>query len=318
MVRRVVARLEPALVATLRDLRPLIYADGGSPGDDRPAHVRSASSVRRLGSRLVIVQDDVQVLAFVARDGVEAVLLPRGEGGRRVFDDGLGNKHAKMDLEAGVRLDDDRLLALGSGSTPARERMVLLERDAVRVIEASALYAALRAEPRFSGSELNVEGAVVIDGALRLFQRGNGAPREGLAAVNATVDLVLAEVLAWLDGAGPPPALGAITQYDLGAIQGASYGFTDAAIMADGRVAFVACAEASPDVVRDGEVLGCRFGLLEPTQATVTEIVEVDGQPTRLKIEGIEPRPEPGAFDVVVDMDRPDEPSRIGLLHVTL
>jgi hypothetical protein len=49
------------------------------------------------------------------------LLLPQGEGGRRQFDDRLGNKAAKLDLEAGVVLPDGRFVALGSGSTARRE-----------------------------------------------------------------------------------------------------------------------------------------------------------------------------------------------------
>ncbi len=82
----------------------------------------------------------------------------------------------KMDLEACALLPDGRLIALGSGSTAARERIVVVTPDdGVRVVEGAATYAQLRARGDSSGSELNLEGAVVVDGVLRLFQRGNGA-----------------------------------------------------------------------------------------------------------------------------------------------
>jgi len=276
--------------------------------------------VRRNGERLVIVQDDVNVLVLRHGERTGAVLLPAGEGGRRRFETAHGNKHAKLDLEACAALPDGRLVAFGSGSTRARERLVVLgEADSVRVVDAPALYAQLRGEAAFAGSELNVEGALVVSDALRLFQRGNGAPLAGASPVNATVDLSLQEFVRWLDGGSSLPLLHDVTQYDLGHTQGVPFTFTDAALMCDGRVAFLACAEASPDTYRDGEVLGCCFGISDYKSVRLGPIVHADGHPTRLKLEGIESRPaSPGSFDVVADMDRPDEPALWGRLEVRL
>ena len=66
-------------------------------------------------------------------------------------------------------------------------------------------------------------------------------------------------------------------------------------------------------------VLGCRFGWLElgDAEAIVTTVREPDGRATRFKFEGIESRADgPSIFDVVADMDRPDEPAVIAELHV--
>ena len=59
---------------------------------------------------------------------------------------------------------------IGSGSSPLRERFVIVD-DAVTLREMHAFYDALRAV--FAG-ELNLEGAVVDGDDLLLFQRGNG------------------------------------------------------------------------------------------------------------------------------------------------
>jgi hypothetical protein len=69
-----------------------------------PAHVRAASAIRRQGSRLVVVQDDVNAFAALdVRTGiVQPILLPAGLDGSRVYDDRRGNKAAKLDLEASV------------------------------------------------------------------------------------------------------------------------------------------------------------------------------------------------------------------------
>jgi hypothetical protein len=49
----------------------------------------------------------------------------------------------------------------------------------------------------------------------------------------------------------------------------------------------------------------------------MTGVVDGDGQPTRLKLEGIETRAGNGTvFDVVADMDRGDEPAQIAELIV--
>jgi len=297
-----------------------MYADGGSALQDRPGHVRAASAVRRLGSRLVIVQDDVNAIAFHDEESEEthARLLPRGPGGRRVFDDVIGNKKGKLDLEACAALPDGRLVAFGSGSSPMREKLAVLGASAEpRVHDARALYGVLRAHAGFAGSELNVEGAVVLDGTLVLFQRGNGAARGGLEPVNAVGTLDLAAFLRFLDEGGPTPELLSVARVELGEIAGAKLGFTDATLTGDGRIAVLACAEASPDAVRDGPVLGCRVGLLDHEPLRMTDVLDAHGRRSTLKLEGIEHRPDsPLTFDVVADTDRPEEPALLGRLRV--
>lgn len=318
--------------AVLHDLVPLRYAGGEDLASDRLGHVRAASAVRRWQGRLVLVQDDVNVLALVgatrgAAKGeagrVEPRLLPWGEGQRRTFDEGRGNKAAKLDLEAGLVLPDGRFVALGSGSTPRRERMVVAWPDGrVELREGAELYAALRAEVGFSGAELNVEGATVVGDRLWLFQRGNGATTATADPVDAIAELDLAAWVAWLDGRGRLPPLIRVTTYDLGTIAGVRLGFTDAATLPDGRVAFVAAAEASPDAVRDGEVLGCRFGVIAGDDVLTCDVTDPGGEPSRLKLEGLELAAsgdgEGGLwrFWVAVDMDRPDQPAMLGDLRV--
>jgi hypothetical protein len=104
---------------------------------------------------------------------------------------------------------------------------------------------------------------------------------------------------------------------DLGEAQGVPYGFTDATLCDDGSLAFLACAEDSADVRSDGPVLGCRFGWLDADGARLADVIEPDGRPTTLKLEGIEARPGVATiFDVVADMDRPDEPALLLELHL--
>ena len=113
------------------------------------------------------------------------------------------------------------------------------------------------------------------------------------------------------------PEVRNVAQYDLGGVGDVPFTFTDAAPMPDGRIAFLACAEASPDTYQDGEVLGCRFGIADETGVLISPIRHFDGRPVTRKLEGLEPRPgEELSFDVVADMDRPGEPALFGRLEV--
>jgi gamma-glutamylaminecyclotransferase len=315
------ARHDSQLTATLRDARPLAF-ERADVERDLPRHVRAGSAVRRWGQRLVVVQDDVHALALLDENSgaIAPLVLPPGADGRRTFGEALGNKALKLDLEACVVLADGRLVALGSGSTPSRQHLVVVSDDyAVRVVDGSELYAQLRSRIDFAGSELNLEGAVVSSSALCLFQRGNGAPRDGIEPVNAIGDLDCDAFVHWLDG-GAVPVLARVRQVDLGTVAGVRFGFTDAAALPDGRIAFVAAAENSPDTFRDGEVAGCRFGIIDGHDIYVTDIRDEGGAPIQLKLEGIDWRGEHAdggwEFAVVADMDTPDTPALLATLRV--
>jgi hypothetical protein len=228
-----------------------------------------------------------------------AVTLPAGEDGARQFDDLRGNKRFKLDLESCVAVDG-ALVAFGSGSLPPRERIVTVRGTEVEVIDASALYAAFHACREFSGSELNVEGAAVLGGTLRLFNRGNGAPKGELRPVNASCDLDLASVLR-----GSVPPLRNVVQYDLGEIGGLPLTLTDAETIGGGAILYAAAAEDSPDATRDGPVAGCAIGIIEGDSA---RYCIVEGNPG--KIEGILPIA-PDRLLAVVDPDDPRIPSTL-------
>ena len=314
--------MSPSLVATLGTPTPLLYDHGAHPLEDLPGHVRAASSIRRQGSRLVILQDDVSALAVLdpSTGSTYPILLPKGPEGARVFDDERGNKKLKLDLEACIVLPDGRLVAFGSGSTRHREKIVTVAagKDALaQQMSGERLYADLRVHSDARGARLNIEGAVVQGPWLRLLQRGNS--KRGFEPWNAILDVSLDKFVGWLDGRNPFPPVRRIFEVHLGDLAGVPFGFTDAAVADDGRIAFLACAEDTEDALSDGPVMGCRFGWLDADNQSVvmTDVVDSDGQPTRLKLEGIEVRIGGGAvFDVVADMDRGDEPGQIAELIV--
>ena len=319
------AHHDPRLLIQVLSRRPLRYTAGADPALDRPAHVRAASSLVRVGAQMLAIQDDAHFVAVIDPDTweVRAITLPAGPDGKRQFDDLRGTKALKLDLEACVVVPEASgalLIAFGSGSTPQRERIlvmrdVMTDEPAMRLVEATALYAALRA-PAFAGSELNLEGAVLLPSgqALRLFQRGNGAPRGALQPVDATCDIAWPALAAYLaDPSGvPPPPLEAITRYDLGLLNGARLTFTDATPCPNG-ILYSASAERSPNAVEDGPVVGSAIGLL-PSVGTprYAPIVDLDGELLPLKIEGLllDDR-DPGLVFLVADADDPLAPSEL-------
>ena len=341
MTRRVVARHDPTLTARIVARSPLRYATGADATLDRPAHVRAGSSLAWVGDRLAVVQDDANFLALVdPRDAsVLVTALPAGAGGKRQFDDGRGNKRFKMDLEAVASVAGGAgpplVVAFGSGSSERRERVVIARgltpdgisraRVDVAVRDAAGLYAALRALRAFAGSELNVEAAMLVhhdEGArLRLFNRGNGAEKDGERAVNATCEVDWPALLGHLEQGGPAPEPADVAQYALGDIDGHALGFTDAALVpaAGSRarhVLYTAAAESSPDATRDGPVAGCAIGVIVEGRVQGsprwTTLVDASGERMADKVEGIAVDPaEPTRLWVVVDRDEPELPSEL-------
>lgn len=313
------------LGARIVDRRPLHYTGGADPAEDRPGHVRAASGLVCFRGELVMVQDDAAFLALVDPAGgrVRAVALPRGPGGRRQFDDARGNKADKLDLES-VLVIDGLVVGLGSGATPARRRAVLYDGGEARIAEAEELYLALERLPELAGSELNLEGAAPLgDGRVRLFQRGNGDPGRALPPVDATLDVPASELVRYLRGEAGAPRLdaGAITGYRLGEVGGVRLTFTDAAVdPASGRLHYLACAERSPDAVRDGEVLGSVLGVFDQLDGSAplrfAPLCDAGGQALAIKAEGLA-FGESGEAHVVLDADDPERPSELCALELS-
>ena len=331
LTRRIISVLDPTLEARIVRRVPMHYADGVDASVDRPAHVRAASSMTWLGSRIALVQDDVNFVALVdpLTGLATAVTLPAGKDDLRQFDVGRGNKKYKLDLEALTRVphaDGSTLLAFGSGSKKRRETVMMLSfagraehpvPTEPSLVALPALYAALRSEAAFAGSDMNIEGAMYLDGAIRLFGRGNGEAKDGLMPLDATCDLEWGVLQAHIGKPDelPLPSIRRVTQYDLGSVDGVALGFTDAIPLQRGMVMYSAAAEASPDASEDGEVGGSALGVL-PNDRRLggrwAPILDERGAPFTGKVEGLVlDRRDPGRALVVIDVDDHTRPSEL-------
>ena len=315
---------DSALSARVIDRAPLCFSGGADTLTDRPAHVRAGSGLARVPGALALVQDDSNFIALVdpaAPQAARAVILPPGVDGRRQFGDAIGNTHLKLDLEACFATETTAPLfvALGSGATSARETVVLISGWATgpldtRVVPAHELYGRLRAATEFAGSELNIEGALLLGSTLRLFSRGNGAARGALQPLNATCDLPWPDVLAHLEHpethSAPEPTH--VAQYSLGSLAGVPLGFTDATAWGD-LVLFAASAEDSPDAVRDGRVTGSVIGRIDAEgSGHWAPITDAAGAPVQEKAEGLlMADADAGELWVVADVDDETRPSEL-------
>ena len=306
----------------------LRYSEGADLALDRPAYVRAGSGMRlvqtRAGRRLLIAQDDANFFALVdpATMRTSSVTLPEGTGGGRLFGDSRGNKHNKLDLECvEVFLVDGRevVLAFGSGSLRPRECAVRARLDGpvpeVDVIDIGPLHTALRALPLLRGGALNLEGMCRVPcqgGArVRLFHRGNGA-----GGVDATIDVFESALLAFLWGTGDVPVLLDARMHTLGDVGGVRLSFTDACA-GGGRLWVTAAAEASPNAIDDGVVVGCGLGVWNGARFDVRPIIDEHGQRWLGKPEGLAlDDQDPHRAWIVVDQDDESAPAELLTLDV--
>lgn len=281
--------------------------DDGTP-------VRAASALVEHDGGWLVAQDDATHGALVRDGEVRPVrLLPPVEGHDR-FSEAEGTKHLKPDLEAACRTAAGALL-LGSGSTPARTRAVLVEpAGAVHVADLAPVHAAVRAELGLAPGELNLEGACVVEGRLRWFQRG--LPATGVPA--AWVDLDLdALVAAVLGGGAVPVGLLGTGVLDLGA----DLAVTDAVVLPDGGVLVSAAAEDSADTYADGPVGSAALAVLDGTDVrALAPLPPVEG--AVVKVEGVALESwassgEGGRLVATVDADDADVPSLLLRLEVS-
>lgn len=283
-----------------------------------PAYVSAASGLVRAGQWIHAVADDSLFLATFPAEGEAPGRLLRLFPGTLPADP-KERKALKPDLEALCLLEGvteaphGAVLAVPSGSTPARRRgaLVPLEADGalggpVREVDFTPLYARLAREL----GELNVEGAALTGSRLWLLNRGNGDKGQ-----DAVVALDARRVLRALGAGQPPPADSVLTvrRWKLGRVGSVPLSFSDAAPLPDGRLVFTAAAEASQSSYLDGEVVGSALGVLSP-----------EGEPlllkhvmTKVKLEGVAAWPTPEGLHLLLVSDA-DDPTVAAPLFETL
>ncbi len=323
------AELDTQLSARIIARRQLAYTSKVSPVLDRPLFVRAASGLSWFEGKLAIIQDDASFVALVDPLGthVEALPLQAGHAGLRQFDKSRGNKKEKLDLECCFTTELDGVstfFALGSGASRHREQIIRIQRIPggfdLRTVQARSLYDAFNSHTAFSGSELNLEGATVCDDKLLLWQRGNGAPKHGRLPINATCELTLDSFVRYLDDPDTHtvPSLQRICQYDLGGVDGVPFTFTDATPARAGSTLFLASAEASPNAVDDGAVVGAAIGIRQDDGTVrLTHLRAESGALCRDKVEGLVLDPEDESHAWLV-MDPDDHTQPACLLEVRL
>ena len=321
MNQRFCAEEEQGWSARVVAAHDMTYADGPSEEDDRPPHVRAASGLSAFREKLAVIQDDANWLALIDADQqVTAIPLPPSEAGDRVFSKKRGNRADKYDLEACVTVASggkEELVGFSSGSRHEREWVLRVREDDDGELKgeftpAGAFYRSMRDNRQFSGACLNIEGALTLDhDRIRLFQRGNAKPCDGLEAIDATADFSWRDLCEHLKAPDEqsPPRLDNLRTYDLGRLHGVRLTFSDAEHLQGGRVLYSASAE-DPD---SGEIKGSVLGIIEADgRARWTHLFDQDGGPFQGKIEGLTlDLKDPGKVYFVIDDDDEDTPSRI-------
>ena len=292
---------------TLTSATPLRFTDG------KP--VRAASGVARYGAGWLVVQDDAtQGCVWEAGSG-RALRLVAPVEGHDTFEEASGTKALKPDLEAVVALPDGRTLVLGSGSTPARMRCVLLSESTIQVAGLAPVYARVAELLDVPADQLNLEGATVVGDKLRWFQRG--LPSAG--APSASVDVELDGLLAHASGAPAAVRVSDVRRYDLGTVAGVGLAITDAVSLSGGLVLVSAAAEDSPSTYDDGPVVGSALALLDGDRLLdLAELPLLDGEVAKLEgLALVRQRDDVLEVVAVIDADDPTVPSLLLELEVT-
>lgn len=261
-----------------------------------PLDLSSASGLVQHNGRVFVVADDEHFLdAYELDSGKrERLMLPLGDA---LPTSPVERKRAKADLESLVVLQEGLVLAVGSGSSPARERAVVIDVAANRVgsvVDLHPLYVALREELPM----LNIEGACVGGDILRLLHRGNATHP------SAIIELNLPKVLEHIDARTPlsQELVKRIIPVDVGVLDGVPLGFTDACPFDSdpSQFYFLAAAEDTANPYDDGECVGSVLGRID-SEGRILRVERIEG---RHKMEGLSIQD--GVALMVADPDSPD------------
>ncbi len=254
---------------------------------DRHPHLSAASGLVQVGGRLYVVADDENHLGLFLRDGDDhGELVPLFSGDLPLELE--ERKAAKPDLEVltlvppSKKFPSGALLALGSGSKDARHRGAIIsfnsqgELGTAEVIDLAQLYHDLKKEI----GKINIEGAVIIEKDIILFQRGNKKNK-----LNATIRFPLKQFYQYVlasDKKAKHKLTAIVTPYELGEIGGVPLCFTDATPLPDGTIIFTAAAENTSDAYLDGQCMGSIIGVINGTgdlhsTSAIDKLIKAEG-----------------------------------------
>ena len=231
------------------------------------AFLSAASGMVVRGPTLYVVADDAHCLGIFDLDGSEpGRLIPLIEG--ELPKDAALRKKQKPDFEILLALPDSdllgddgtRLLALGSGSTKRRMRGAVIDLPdntapaSIHLIDLQPLFAAIA--PLVP--EVNLEGAVLREDHLLLFNRGNME-----YPASQIVEVSLAALLK-----GGPVAATLSAELTLPMLSGVPLTVTDACQLDSGHILLSAVAEATGNSCTNGAQLLCVTDADDPERAS--------------------------------------------------
>lgn len=287
--------------------------------EHRRAHLSAASGLVQVDDWIYIVADDENHLGIFNYHTHENGIL------QRLFPGDLPlaleeRKAEKPDLEVltlvppSTKYPQGALLGLGSGSKETRTQGIIipfhhegkLHAD-VEIINLASLYQQLKKEV----GKLNIEGAVIIDEDIILFQRGNRKSK-----VNASIRFPLehfyqsilssdSELTEHEDNREheDKKLKTNITHYELGEIEGVPLCFTDATTLPNGEIIFTAAAENTSDAYLDGACLGSAIGIIN-SNGELHSIHSVD---KAVKLEGVQAKIIHNKIHLLLVTDADDE-----------
>lgn len=292
--------------------------------EHRRAHLSAASGLVQVDDWIYIVADDENHLGIFNYHTHENGIL------QRLFSGDLPlaleeRKAEKPDLEVltlvppSKKYPQGALLGLGSGSKETRRQGIIipfhhqgkLHAD-VEIINLASLYQQLKKEV----GKLNIEGAVIIDEDIILFQRGNRKNK-----VNASIRFPLEHFYHSILSADSELTEHEdkklkinITHYDLGEIESVPLCFTDATTLPDGEIIFTAAAENTADAYLDGACLGSAIGIIN-SNGELHSLYSIDKV---VKLEGVQAKIVHNKIHLLLITDADDETTAAQLYSAEL
>ncbi|CAN5732345.1 hypothetical protein BH24BAC1_BH24BAC1_16860 [soil metagenome] len=282
--------------------------------------VSSASGMALVGNSVFIAGDDSPFLFRLSPKGEvrsRHLLFPEYRDLPRI------PKSQKADLESiaeGTYQGKEQLFIFGSGSkSPERDLLLWVDPAAPAVpgqFRLTSFYDRIVTESLMAKTDLNIEGAVVAEGQLYLFNRGR----------NNIIGTDWEAFTRYLDGDLPLQDL-PLTFIDLTlpAINGIEARFSGACFLPEeAAILFTATVEDTPNWIDDGEVLGSFVGLLPLHNLTsgatlpTSLLLDQTGNPAAEKVESIAFRGYAGNGELLVlaAVDNDDGTSKLLELRV--